>query len=33
MRKSSMFGDLPRDNRAVDQFTALAVWFGSFKPF
>jgi hypothetical protein len=33
MRKSSMFGNLPRSNRTVDQFTALAACFGFLKPF
>jgi len=28
-----MFGDLPRDHRTVDQFTALAAWFGFLKLF
>jgi hypothetical protein len=28
-----MFGNLPRNNRTVDQFTALAACFGFLKPF
>jgi hypothetical protein len=31
-RKSSMFGEVPLDNRTVDKFAALAASFGFLKP-
>jgi hypothetical protein len=33
MRKSSMFAEMPLDNRTVDKFAALAAFFGLLRPF
>jgi len=32
MRKSSMFAEMPLDNRTVDKFAALAASFGFLRP-